>query len=341
MSAPTPSAALERAPHLPLRFERIYQEKVWGGRTLERCPGLALPEGKRIGETWEIVDREGENSRVADGPWRGASLGELVGRHREALLGNAPANARGRFPLLVKYIDASESLSVQVHPDDASAARIGASAEGKTEAWYVLAAEPGARLYCGLRAGVSASDLERCMGQRAVLELMRSFEARAGECLLVPGGTVHAIGAGVTLLEVQQNSDTTYRIWDWDRVGLDGRPRETHPREALAASAFDLPERPPVAGALRRGSDGHARAPLARTSHFTLELLEPERRARLETGGQYRIYCVVSGSGTLTAAGESQALSRGDCWLVPARSAIHEIEPSGAGLRLVQVSHRA
>jgi mannose-6-phosphate isomerase len=341
MSVSTPSAALERAPHLPLRFERIYQEKVWGGRTLERCPGLALPAGKRIGETWEVVDREGENSRVADGPWRGASLGELVARHREALLGTAPANARGRFPLLVKYIDASEALSVQVHPSDESAARIGSCAEGKTEAWYVLAAEPGARLYCGLRAGVGPRELERCMGERAVLELLRSFEARAGECLLVPGGTVHAIGAGVTLLEVQQNSDTTYRIWDWDRLGLDGRPRETHPREALAASAFDLPEQPPVAAALRRGSDGHARAPLARTSHFALELLELDARARLATGGQYRIYCVVRGSGTLEVAGGTQPLARGDCWLVPACAEVHEVEPAAEGLTLVQVVHRA
>ena len=262
----------------PLRFARRFVEKPWGGRTLERILGFVLPPGVPVGETWEIVDRAAENSVVAEGAQRGRSLRELMETHADAILGDAPAGKEGRFPVLVKYIDASENLSVQVHPDEDSAGRLGGGAEAKTEAWYVIDAAEGGALYCGLRPDVRAEDFGRIARSTSIspaspdssggeiVGALARWEVRAGDCMAVPGGTVHAIGAGVTILEVQQNSDTTYRLYDWGRVGLDGRPRETHVEQALVCARFGEEERAPVQARWSADEHGVRTAPLADTS---------------------------------------------------------------------------
>lgn len=331
----------------PLRFERVFLEKLWGGRRLERAPGFALPPAQKIGETWELVDRAKENSVVLEGAERGRTLGALMRAAPKDLLGRAPAARAGRFPLLIKYIDASEPLSVQVHPDDESAARLGGEAEGKTEAWYVLAAEPGAKLYCGIKPGVARADFERVADGPGVVELLNCWEARAGQCMLVPGGTVHAIGAGLVLLEVQQNSDTTYRLWDWGRVDGAGQPRETHVPRALSVAKFGEPARPPLDAVFEAAAPGLRRAPLARSRHFSMNLLELDAPVRLSTGSQYQIYVVLRGAGELALRGEGGVrktactLRTGDTWLVPARADYHYLEPAAGGLALMQVLHRA
>jgi mannose-6-phosphate isomerase len=320
----------------PLRFERRFLEKVWGGRALERRPGIKLPEGP-IGETWEIVDRLDENSIVAEGGLSGLSLRELSKRHPRELLGKAPAAKEGRFPLLVKYIDASENLSVQVHPDDESATRI-PGAEAKTEAWYVVDARPDSLLYAGLRPEVTAEDFARVADGPGVLETLLSWRVRPGDCLLVPGGTVHAIGAGITILEVQQNSDTTYRLWDWGREG-----RETHVAQALECIRFGDPERPPVRPLWFDG-DGLESAPLARSQHFAMNALRVSQAVRRSTGSQYQIYATVGGCGRLTLAegDRAWALEPGDVWLVPASVGYHYLEPDeDEPLQLVQMLWRA
>jgi len=317
----------------PLRFERRCLEKVWGGRALERNPGIALPPGK-IGETWEIVDRDGENSIVAEGGLKGLSLRELMKRHPKDLLGKAPAGKEGRFPLLVKYIDATENLSVQVHPDDESARRIGGDAEAKTEAWYVVDARPGSVLYAGLRPSVTAREFESVASGPGVVETLLAWKVERGDCLLVPGGTVHAISGGVTILEVQQNSDTTYRLWDWGRAG-----RETHVAQALACIRFGDPERRPVRPAWFRERE-HEVAQLARSKHFgmnALRLTEPVRRSTLS---QFQIYAVVEGRGTLRWNDQERALAPGDVWLVPASCGYHHLAPENGALSLVQMLYR-
>ena len=327
-SAPRlPSARLE-----PLRFERHFLTKVWGGRALERRPGLALPPGK-IGETWEVVDREGENSLVATGGLKGFSLRELMKRHGKDLLGNVPAGKDGRFPLLVKYIDAAENLSVQVHPDDESAPRI-AGAEAKSEAWYIVDAKPGSRIYAGLRPEVTAREFERVADGPGVLETLLAWEVAPGDCLMVPGGTVHAIGAGVTILEVQQNSDTTYRLWDWGRTG-----RETHVAEALRCIRFGDPVRAPIRP--RWFPEGELQvAHLARCKHFGLNALCLSKSVRRSTQSQFNLYAVIEGEGRLRWDEEERALARGDVWLVPASCGYHHFEPLRGELLLLHGLYR-
>jgi mannose-6-phosphate isomerase len=327
----------------PLRFRRLEVEKPWGGRALERCPGIALASPGAVGETWEIADRHGADVRVAAGPFEGRTLGELVRDFGRDLLGKAPATAHGRFPLLVKFLDAQGDLSVQVHPDEAGAARF-PGAEPKTEAWYFLATSPGGGQVCaGLRPGTTRETYSRDAGGRAGLAHLSTWDAVPGRCLVVPGGTVHAIRAGVTLLEVQQNADTTYRLWDWDRVDADGKPRETHLERALAVTRFDLPRRAPVEPVFEPAGAGLRRAPLARTRSFALNALDVEERVRLSTGNQFQIYVVESGAGSLAPrAGAEVALARGDVWLVPAATGFHYVEPrAGERLRLVQILTKA
>jgi mannose-6-phosphate isomerase len=315
----------------PLRFERHYLEKVWGGRTLERKPGFALPPGK-IGETWEVVDRADENSLVATGGLKGLSLRELMKRHGADLLGKAPPGKEGRFPLLVKYIDACENLSVQVHPDDESCRRLPGS-EAKTEAWYIVDARPGSVLYAGLRPTVTAREFERVADGPGVVETLLAWEVQPGDCLLVPGGTVHAISAGITILEVQQNSDTTYRLWDWGRAG-----RETHVAEALQCIRFGDPPRGPIRP--RWFPEGaYQVAHLARSKHFGMNALHLTQPTRFSTQSQFNLYAVLEGGGRLRWNGGERELTRGDVWLVPDATGYHHFEPAGE-LRLVHMLHR-
>jgi len=335
----------------PLRFRRHEVQKPWGGRALERCPGIALASPGAVGETWEVVDRPGENSVVDGGPHDGRTLSELVRAHGKELLGAAPPTAHGRFPLLVKYIDAELNLSVQVHPDDETAAGLGDGAESKTEAWYFLgvqhdprAREPKlGRIYAGLKPSLGPARFAEVAGSRAVLDALEAWQVEPGESLIVPGGTVHAIGAGVTLLEVQQNSDTTYRLWDWDRVGNDGAPRATHLGQGLAAARFDLPRRPPVAPVWEDAGEHVERAPMARSRAFALNVLKIHARARLSTRNQFQIYAAVEGAGRLVprSGGEPVDVRQGDVWLVPAATGFHYFEPAGETLTLVQILSKA
>jgi mannose-6-phosphate isomerase len=234
----------------PLSFEPILKERVWGGRLLESRLGKRLPDPERpYGESWELVDLPSDQSRVLGGKLAGATLGHLARDLGSRLLGAAVLDG-GSFPLLVKFIHAARTLSVQVHPDEEAARRLGGGARPKREAWYILEAEEGARLYLGLETGVSRRELERALraeGGAGVEGLLRSLPARPGDLVPVRPGTVHAIGAGILLAEVQQPSDTTYRLYDWGRAGLDGRPRALHVEESLASIRFDGAPAGPVA----------------------------------------------------------------------------------------------
>ncbi len=321
----------------PLRFERRFLEKVWGGRALERKPGLVLPAGMKVGETWELVDREGENSIVAEGAHKGLSLRELMQRSAKEILGKAPPAKDGRFPLLVKYLDATENLSVQVHPDDEAARALGNGAEAKTEAWYVIDAAPGSALYAGLRPEVSARDFELVADGPGVVETLLRWEVQSGDCLLVPGGTVHAIGTGITILELQQNSDTTYRLWDWGRSG-----REVHIEQALRCIRFGSPERPPMRAHWFEQGAGSWSAQLARSRHFGLNAVRIAQPVRRSTLSQFQIYAVMAGEGRLSVRGSEAEwrLRPGDVWLVPAACGYHNLTPVGSELLLVQMLYR-
>jgi mannose-6-phosphate isomerase len=220
----------------PLTFQPIFKQRVWGGRNLERLYQKPLPPDQRIGESWEITDRPEGVSLIANGPLAGKNLRWLMEQHRQDVLG-AQAATTGPFPLLVKILDAQETLSVQVHPPDAVAAQLGG--ESKTEIWYITDATPQAELFVGLKPGVTRADFERRIKDGTVAEALHHFLVKAGDAMFLPSGRLHAIGGGNVLFEIQQNSDTTYRVFDWNRVGLDGKPRELHIAQSLASIDFN------------------------------------------------------------------------------------------------------
>lgn len=334
MAAPNSSRPLA----LPLRFERICLEKVWGGRKLERTPGFALPGSGPIGETWELVDRDDHNSIVAEGTLRGATLRDLVRDQGRSMLGRAKPARSGRFPLLVKFLDASEPLSVQVHPKSGS---IDGGHEGKDEAWYVLDAAPESRLWLGMRPGVHRRQLAESAAKREVLAHLLEWPVRAGDWAMVPGGTVHSIGGGICLFEVQENSDTTHRLYDWDRPGLDGKPRPMQIEDALAVTQYGE-SAPGPRTARFQSKNGVRRAQLASCASFAMELYDIEHSIELDTDDLPRIAVALVGRATLrTSAGASVELCTGDTWLLPASLGKYSIQARDGRLSLMYVTAAA
>jgi len=297
----------------PLTFQPIFKERVWGGRNLERLYGKKLPPGAVIGESWEVSDRPGETSVVTNGPLAGKDLHWLVANHQADLLGDAKLEA-GRFPLLIKLLDAHDVLSLQVHPPASKAAEL--HGDPKTEMWFIAEAGPGAHLHVGLRRGVTRADFERRIQDGSVAECFHRVPVRAGDAMFLPSGRVHAIGAGLVIFEIQQNSDTTYRVFDWNRVGLDGRPRELHVAQSLASIDFNDFEPALVTENEIVGPNFRSRLlvnhPLFRVEQFKVQAAGtiPIRDSLMQIIG------VVAGEVRLGASG--QALRAGEFCLVPA-----------------------
>jgi len=321
----------------PLLFERIYLKKVWGGRALEQALGIELAEEGEIGETWELSDRSDHNSVVADGACAGRELRGLMMSSAGSLLGKAKPSVSGAFPLLIKYLDAKQPLSVQVHPDHKTAQRIGVEG-GKTECWYILSAEPGALIYLGLKPDVDATTFAEKAAGPEVVDLLMPYEVEAGQFVFVPAGTVHAIGAGITLAEIQENCDVTFRLYDWGRVGLDGKPREAHVEKALLAMQYDQTLEGPVTPDL--GGELNRQVQLADCEAFGVELHDLAGRLDFDTDGVPNAYIVVAGKGLLLIGGEERAIKAGDVWLTPACVGPHALELDGEELRVLRVTAR-
>jgi mannose-6-phosphate isomerase len=292
----------------PIVFDPLYQQRVWGGRELERQYRRALPDQGPYGESWEIVDREGEQSIVTEGGFAGKTLHELWRDHREEVFGVGLPESEC-FPLLIKVLDAREDLSLQVHPPAALAAALGG--EPKTEMWYIAAAEPGAKLHVGLKKGVTRADFEAAIADGTVAELVHAIEPKAGESILIPSGRLHAIGAGFLIHEIQQNSDTTYRVFDWNRVGLDGKPRELHVEESLASIDFEDFE---------PGMDAACDGVLAECGFFRVEklVLADGDLFGLREAGRFAIFSVAEGR---VQSSGGRVFDKGDFFLLPARGA--------------------
>ena len=221
----------------PITFKPLYMERVWGGRELERVYGRTLPDPQRpYGESWEIVDRAPEQSIVDHGPYEGRRLHELWTSRSEEIFGSG-YESHPRFPILIKVLDARDDLSLQVHPPVSLAAQLGG--EPKTEMWFIADADPGAKLYVGLKHGVTKESFEHAIENGTVADCVHAITPRIGESIFIPSGRLHAIGAGFLIHEIQQNSDTTYRVFDWNRLGLDGKPRELHVAQSLASIDFN------------------------------------------------------------------------------------------------------
>jgi len=299
----------------PLTFDPICKERVWGGRNLERLYQKNLPPHVPVGESWEITDRPEGVSVVANGPLAGKDLRWLMEHHAEELLG--PADSRGgRFPLLVKILDAREKLSLQVHPPAQVAGRLGG--EPKTELWYIADAQPGAELYVGLRRGVARAEFQRKITDGTVADCFHRVPVKPGDVMVLPSGRVHAIGAGIVIFEIQENSDTTYRVFDWNRTGLDGKPRELHVEQSL--ECIDFGDFEPALTKLRieEGEDFQLRV-LAKGPPFTVEEVVDRRSGQISTRHpQLRIIGVLEGRLNVQHTNEEITVRPGQFCLKPA-----------------------
>lgn len=319
----------------PLVFTPNLHELVWGGQKLQVLKGLP-PDNRRLGESWEISDMPTSESVVANGALAGHTLRELVAHAGSALLGQHVFEADGRqFPLLVKFIDAHDDLSIQVHPDDALAqARHGKS--GKSELWYVMDAEPDATLLLGFKEEVSREDYSRRVADGSIVDALARHRVRPGDVFFIPAGRVHSICSGILLCEIQQSSDVTYRLFDYHRLGFDGKPRQLHVEEALDAIDFHVyPDYRTAYTPLEQGV-----VPLVECPHFTVNVLTTHsllQRPLLHQDSFVTLSC-VAGSGTLTThTGHSLQLRRGMSCLVPAVEADFAIEATaGSGLKLLE-----
>jgi mannose-6-phosphate isomerase len=300
----------------PLTFEPIFQERIWGGRKLETLYGKTLPAGKVIGEAWEISDRADANSVVSNGPLAGRTLAEVMASERDAMMGRARA-PEGRFPLLIKLLDAQDNLSLQVHPPQHLAADLGGCA--KTEMWYVAAADKGAKLYAGLRRGVTQEEFTEKTRDGTVAECFHQLHVRQGDSLFLPSGRVHALGKGLVIFEIQQNSDTTYRVFDWNRVDALGKARQLHIDESLKCIDFEDFEPSLTNGELRRQAPGVLAWALARHALFAVDLYDLSAGARLEEAiNEPRVVAVVSGTVEALDDAHPVTLKAGRFVLIPA-----------------------
>jgi mannose-6-phosphate isomerase len=299
----------------PFTFLPIFKQRVWGGRELERLYHKPLPPGVPIGESWEISDRPGDVSIVANGPLAGKDLHWLMEQHASEILGAAKA-LRGRFPLLIKILDAQDKLSLQVHPSPAKAAALGG--EPKTEMWYVTEAALAAELYVGLKRGVTRAEFESKLKTGAVAECFHRVNVRAGDAMFLPSGRVHALGAGLVIFEIQQNSDTTYRVFDWKRVGLDGKLRELHIPESLASIDFTDFEPSLLPSAFVQNGAQRGR-PLVRDPLFTAEAHQADAGASVPLRpNKMQIICLVAGRVEVREGQGTLVLVPGQFCLVPA-----------------------
>ncbi|HEY3365858.1 MAG TPA: type I phosphomannose isomerase catalytic subunit [Symbiobacteriaceae bacterium] len=306
-------------PLYPLRLQPIFKERVWGGRALEAFYGSGLPAGA-IGEAWVLGEHAQGTSVVTNGPLAGSDLTALRLAYGPALLGSKSAPAPGgRCPLLIKLLDARDDLSVQVHPADGDP-RLPPGEPGKTEMWYVLSADPGASIVYGLAEGVDAGAFTKAVRSGETMRCLRKLRVQPGDVFYVPSGTIHALGAGVVVAEVQQSSDTVYRVYDYDRLGLDGKPRDLHVERALEVTSYAAPpavvrsEEPPL----------NRWQPLVCSPYFVVELGRCETAWETATDpGGFEALLVVEGQGAIAWDGVegkigAETIGKGDTLLIPA-----------------------
>lgn len=296
----------------PMLLAPRFDPKIWGGRRLETVLGKHLPDDHRFGES---LESDGE-SRILNGLLAGNSISELIRMNPQSILGSRGVEASGEFadfPLLAKFIDAADVLSVQVHPNDEEALPL--RKRGKTEAWHIIAAEPGSTLITGLKPGVSSGDIAQAITEVTLDELVIEQTVNAGDTFLIPAGTIHAIGAGVLLYEIQQASDVTYRMYDWGRVDESGNPRDLHVRESLEVVKPAL--RADNVAPLGISSD---RTMLTACRYFALEKWTlPLAAATIPLdGGSFRLVSSIAGSAKISAADTDVELPVGQTVLVPA-----------------------
>ena len=311
----------------PLLFEPILKEKIWGGQKLGKLFNRQLPVDK-IGESWDIASHKNGTSIVSNGQYKGKRLDELIKKFGRCLLGNS-LNARDieKFPLLIKMLDASDVLSVQVHPKDDYAALHENGELGKTEMWYIVDAEPGAHLYYGVRRGTTPEDFKRAILEGDVEPYLCSVNVKKGDVLYIPAGMVHAIGPGIVICEIQQNSDTTYRVFDWNRVGDDGNPRQLHIEKALDVIDFSGQHSNEKVTGIDVLEDGGKRTYLVACPYFAAEKLELRNSIQeIANGEKFYLFTILEGRGSIEYNEGIQSFEEGDSIMIPANLGYYSIK---------------
>lgn len=338
-----------------LRLQPIIKQRPWGGRKLAELWGNAeqqdasrCRDANGWAESWDVVDLGNDQSRVVDGEFAGRLLNELVRECSQDLLGDQAG--LNQFPLLFKFLDAGELLSVQVHPNDEKAVQLGVGPRGKSEAWVIIAAEPGSLLSVGLKYGVDRRVLERHLAMGTIDECLNTFLARVGDVISVPTGTVHAIGGGVALAEIQQPSDVTFRLFDWNRLDHAGHGRTLHIAEAMQCIDFSREPAKPLPPQIlapqqfsprllqTNGMTRHEE--LIRNAYFQWRRHQAERAVFvLPTGNRCHIVSLIAGNAVLTSATSQESLRPGDTLLIPASCGNVEVSTASDAILLDAVAN--
>lgn len=312
----------------PLKFEPIYQYRIWGGRRLENLLSKPLPPNDPIGEAWILSDRDDHPSKVSEGPLKGQTIGQLFRDYHEDLMGKHAGNFK-RFPLLLKFLDCQQVLSVQVHPADNMKKYIPAGESGKTEAWVVLETGKDAVIYAGLKLGTTKEKLTAALEKHEVANYLASFEPKEGDAVLIKAGTVHTLN-DVVVFEVQENSDITYRLYDWDRIDKKtGKPRDLQVEQALACVDFtktDIKPTAPVTEVTERISCEK----LVDDTHFAVWRYVGDNSFLVGKKATPRVLVCIDGSGHVAYDKKKYPLAKGGVMLLPAVAGACRFEPKGA-----------
>jgi len=316
----------------PIKFRPFLKETIWGGNALQERFGKDGKKDRAIGESWEINGMSGESSIVANGFLKGNSLEEIIEIYMGDLIGDEPYEKFGNeFPLLIKFIDARDTLSIQVHPDDQLASERH-HAWGKTEMWYIIDAAENAQIYTGFRKKSSKEEYIRHLDGKRLHELINATTARPGDAFFIPAGMVHAIGAGIILTEIQETSDITYRIYDWDRVDASGKPREMHTELALDAINFDLAD----TGLIKKDPDLNHPVTLAECRYFHTSLLHIDKPMIKDYSltDSFVIYICTESKVFVECFGNTEELKAGETVLIPASADAVTLIPLGVATLL-------
>ena len=309
----------------PLHFNPVYKDYIWGGNRIPKLFHRNQPDGI-CAESWEISTHPAGKTVIANGSLAGKTLNDLLPKHKTELLGSGIKG--DDFPLLIKLIDARETLSVQVHPNDSNAASV--NGDPKTEMWYFLEGDGSAQIYCGLKPGIDKTEFLKAMENKTFAGVLQSIPAKKGEAVFVPGGRVHAIGAGCLILEIQQNSNTTYRIYDWDRVDARGKGRELHIDKALKVIDWEKNGDPLCE---IHGTE------IKTSPYFRLDRFELSDTKNFQMSGKsFHALFVTKGSGTIAWADGEDKLSPGQAWLVPAALGNYTVCPEGDAVTLLCIT---
>jgi mannose-6-phosphate isomerase len=319
---------MNQTPLYPLRFDPIYQYRLWGGRRLASLSSVPLPGDGPIGEAWLLSDRSDHQSLVANGPLKGQSIGQLMGQCREQLMGKL-APRFSRFPLLLKFLDAHEMLSVQVHPSDAHPELIPAGDTAKTEAWVVIEAGKGSHIYAGLRSGTTAGTLRKSLDDGTIEDDLVCIAPKPGDAVFIPAGTVHTLGEDVVVFEVQQDSDVTFRLYDWGHVdSKTKKPRPLQVDQAFACIEFGASGGGLVAARVETTKPVE-RERLFDCPAFLLWRLLGQEPFPVGATAEPRVLVCIEGSGQVTHEETPYAVGKGDVWLLPAEAGKCAFQPSG------------